>query len=437
MVMPQKIKVSKTGIAAILVGFAAIFMLVMWHQVFTTVNANEIVVVQAPFSGKLTFHISAGLKMTNFGKVTRYVKRDQFWFSEKKDQGKADDDAILVRFNDGGHAKISGSISWEMPLDEEHLTMLHQKYGSHTAIEQQLIRTVIEKSVYMTGPLMSSKESYAERRNDLLQYIEDQINNGIYKTATIEVTQPDPMTGEKRTVNLVTIVKEGGKAIRTDDSPLNIFGLKTLNPSINNIVYDDVVEKQIQTQQQAIMQVQTAIARAKQSEQAAITATKDGEAHAAEAKWQQEVIKAKEVTQAEQQLAVARMNAQQEFDVAQKLGQQKLEVAKLDAQSAAQYKAAETLRGEGEAARRRAVMSADGALEQKLKTYKEVSLAYAEAIKGYQGDWVPKVVIGGGEGKGGGNGASQLVDLLTAKTAHELGLSMPATERNVAPHKEK
>jgi len=74
------------------------------------------------------------------------------------------------------------------------------------------------------------------------------------------------------------------------------------------------------------------------------------------------------------------------------------EVAQLDTQAAEQFKRAETLRGEGEAARRRLVMDADGALEKKLQAYIEVSKLYASAIKDYKGNWVPSVVMGGGHG---------------------------------------
>jgi regulator of protease activity HflC (stomatin/prohibitin superfamily) len=401
----------------------------------TNVDANEIVVIQSPLSGDLSFHTTPGMKYRGFGKVTEYVKRSQFWFSEKHDQGKESDEAITVRFNDGGHAKISGSISWELPLDSASLTRLHQAYGSHKAIEQQLVRTVIEKSVYMTGPLMSSKESFADRRNDLLQYIEDQVQNGIYKTESIQVTQSDQMTGEKRTVNVVKLVMDGAKVIRTDPSPLALYGIKTFNPSINNIIYDAAVEQQIQAQQSATMQVQTAIAEAKKAEQAAITATKNGEARAATAKWEQEVIKAKEVTQAQQLLEVARLDAQKnlefakiiaqkDFEVAQKNAQQKLEVAKLEAKSAEQYKLSETLRGQGEAARRKAVMTADGALEQKIGAWVKVNEAYAAAIGAYQGNWVPSVQMSTGTpATGHQNGANALVDLLTAKTSMDMGLS--------------
>ena len=275
-------------------------------KLFENVDAKDIVCIQSPFSGTLHWYTTQGVKWQGFGTVTTYQKRSQFWFSEKKDQGGENNDAIKIRFNDGGHGTISGSIAWEMPVDADHLTALHTKYGSQEAIEQQLVRTDIEKSVYMTGPLMSSAESYAERRNDLIRFIEDQIMHGIYQTRTEEAKEPDPITGEQRTVAHVRLMTgKDGQLLRQDDSPLATFGIKTYNLSLNSVTYDETVETQIQQQQVAKMQVQTAIANAKKSEQDAITAQKNGEALAATAKWEQEVVKAKAVTKAQQDLEVA------------------------------------------------------------------------------------------------------------------------------------
>ena len=70
-------------------------------------------------------------------------------------------------------------------------------------------------------------------------------------------------------------------------------------------------------------------------------------------------------------------------------------------------------------------MEADGALEKKLQAYIEVSKLYASAIKDYKGNWVPGVVIGGGNGThAAGSGAQELIDLLTIKTARDLGLDI-------------
>lgn len=402
-----------TRVVAIIFVLAAIFSA---GSLFETLDAKQIMVIQSPVSGKLTWYTTPGIKWQGFGSVTKYHKRDQFWFSSKDGQGKDTEDAIRIRFNDGGHATISGSFGWENPLDDVHLTLLHTKYGSQNAIEQQLVRTIAEKSVYMTGPLMSSKESYAERRNELLNIVEDQMQNGVYRTMTREAKVDDPITGIKKTVNIVQVVTDSaGLPQRVDASPLAEFGIKTFNLSINEVVYDGDVENQIKQQQQATMQVQIAVAKAKEAEQEAITSQKQGEAKAMTAKWEQEVVKAKAVTEAEQKKEVAITQAEQA-----------LEVAKLDKESAEQFKMAETLRGEGEAARKAAVMAADGALEKKIEAYMAVSQYYADALSKHVGPLVPSVVMGnsGGGETGPHSSVIDLMNMLTIKTAQDLGLSM-------------
>jgi regulator of protease activity HflC (stomatin/prohibitin superfamily) len=388
-----------------IVGTAALAVILFFvsFSLFEYLPANEIMVIQAPFSGKLAVYTQPGVYGQWFGAVTHYQKRQQYSFSSKREVGKTVDESLRVRFAEGGHANISGVVQWEMPMAVESITKLHTLYGSQHAIDQQLVRPAIERALYMTGPLMTSYESYAARRPELLRYFEEQAGKGIYQTETVYVKQPDPITGQEKTVTLVKIVQEGGKPKMQSTSALAEFGISLLQPSFDEIKYDAEVEKQIQQQQQAIMQVQTAQAKAREAEQEALTVAKKGEAEAAKAKWEQEVIKAKEVTAAEQ----------------------RKRVAELDAQAAEQTKRQQILLGEGEATRKRLVMEADGALEPKLKALVEINKYYADAIKGYQGNWVPSVVMGdAGGSRVAGSGAQQLVDLLTAKTAKELGLDM-------------
>lgn len=394
-------------------------------NLFENVDAGNILVVQSPVSGNLFFYTSAGIKWQGFGTVTKYNKRSEFWFSSRTDQGKKADESLLVRFNDGGHANISGGISWEMPLDEEHLTMLHTKFGSQEAVEQALVRKAIEKGVYMTGPHMSSKESYAERRNELLWLIEDQIANGVYLTRTTQERTKDPLTGEERTVAKVEMVMDAKttQPKRAEESPLKEFGIKTFNLAINDVKYDPTVEKQIQQQQEAIMQVQIAIAESKKAEQEALTTKKQGEASAAKAEWEQKTIAAK----MEQEATMKKNVAETEANM-------KLEVAKLEAQAAEQKKQAEISMGEGESKRRQMVMEADGALEKKLEAWTEAQKAYATAIGQHQGNWVPQVIMGS-TGTATQSNASDLIQMLMAKTAKDLSLDMGMTPPPKAPAK--
>ncbi len=386
-----EINISRIGIKAAVAVAIALLLLIGSCAMFETVDTDHILVVQNPISGVLSWYTNGGIQYQWFGKTTIYPKRSMYQFE------------ISVRFNDGGHGTMFGSMQYEMPLDPEHLSALHVRFGNPEAIENQLIKTITNKSVYMTGPLMSSKESYAEKRNFLIFYVEDQIQNGVYKTYQKETKIRDAMSGSEKTVTVVEIATKNGVAERQEEAVLAGFGIKAFNFSIEKLPYDKAVETQIEQQQQIAMDVQTAIAGAKKAEQRALTVAKEGEADAAKAKWDQEVIKARVVTEA----------------------QQKLEVARLDAQSAAQYKIAQINRADGDAEYKRRVMAADGALEQKLAAIKEINKYYAEAIKDHQGPWVPSIVMGSTGNAGlGQNAALGLIELLTAKTARDLGLDL-------------
>ena len=88
-----------------------VVILVLSGEFFEQLDAEEIMVIQAPLSGELTWYRSPGVKWRGFGKVTKYPKRFQYWFSAKPDTGDKSDQSIQLRFNDGGHANLSGSIA--------------------------------------------------------------------------------------------------------------------------------------------------------------------------------------------------------------------------------------------------------------------------------------------------------------------------------------
>jgi hypothetical protein len=393
---PYHIKMFKLGAAVIVF----IILVIGLFNLFELNGANTIMVIQSPIKGTFHWFTSAGVKWQGFGRVTKYPKREIYEFKTQ------------VRFNDGGHGTMFGSVSYELPLDEKNLSNIHMKFGSIKSLENQLISTVVSKAIYMTGPLMSSKESYAEKRNYLIQYVEDQVQNGVYRTVSKEVKMVDPMTGVDKTVTVVEICVKGGVPERQEEAAMAVFGIKTFNFSIKELPYDGDVEKQIKQQQSLAMDVQTSIASAKKAEQNAITVAKEGEANAARAKWEQEVIKARAVVESQQQLEVARLNKE-----------------------AAEFtKQQQILLGQGEAERKKLVMAADGALEKKLETYKEVQKMWAEAFSNFGGSIVPNTVMGGSFS--GQNGATSFMDIMTAKAARDLSLDMsvPAVNKLNKPN---
>jgi regulator of protease activity HflC (stomatin/prohibitin superfamily) len=389
----------KNIVKLVVVTVLTLTALVVIPKLWEDVDAGEIVIIQDPFDGELNVYTEPGFVWQGMGRATHYRKSNQFWFSAPKSEDDRDL-SIPVKWNDGGHATISGSVRYDLPMDKINLINLHSTFGSQEALESQLIKTNIEKAIYMTGPLMTSKESYAEKRNDLIYYIEDQASRGVYKTKQIEVKEVDPLTNEEKTVTRVEIVeKNPGQPIRQEESPIKSNGVKLYNISINGIEYDKSVEKQIQTQQQAIMNVQTAIANAKKAQQEAITVEEQGKADAAKAKWEQEVVKAKMVTQAEAQRKVA---------------EEEVKTAELN-------KRRDILEGEGIAAKKRLVMQADGALEQKLAAWKFAEEKKWAAFAQFQGNMVPLYQSGG---QNGGNNAMSWMEIMGMKAAKDLNLDL-------------
>ncbi len=379
----------------------------------TSVDAGEIVVKQSAFDGSITVWTTPGPKWQAFGKITSYKRSTQYSFSKLTDQGSKTDQSILARFNDGGHGKISGTLQYDLPLDPASVIVLHKRFGSPEAIENKVVRTAVERAVYMTGPLMSSKESAAERRSDVLRYVEDQVKFGVYRTRTVEEKIVDPLSKSERTIKHVELIpdpKAPNGFQRQEPSTLDEVQIRAYGFNINSIEYDQEVEGQIKAQQQLAMDVQTAIAKAKVAEQRAITTEQEGKANAAKAEWDQKTITAQQVAKAEQEKAVAVTNAEREKAVAE-----------LNRQAAEFKKQEQILLGEGESQRARLMMTANGFLEMKLAAWERVQTAYAAEMGKQQ--WVPSIVFGASGGNGG-NAAVDFMGILGAKAARDLGLDM-------------
>lgn len=393
-----------TKLISMIVGGVILLLLGIFVTVSTvdTVAGDEIVVKQDVIGGELHVWDTPGVHMQNFGTLTRYKRSSQLWFSEKEDEGKKTDDSIKVRFNDGGHGNISGSLRYSLPTDPNKMIELHKTYHSMAAIDHELIRQVVNKGVYMSGPLMSSRESYAEKRADLINYITDQITYGVYRTEHESVKTIDPLTSQEKIIDTVRPKQHPGAPNgieREEESPIQKFGMNANNITINSIEYDAVVEQQIKQQQEAINAVQQAIVNSKKAEQDAITVELQGKAAAAKAKWDQEVQKATAVTVAEQEKAVAVTKAEKDKAVAAL----SLETAKLSAQ--------ETMTtAKADADAKRMQVQASNYFLEKLAAAKEVAIHEADA-KGAQPQ-VPTTVIGGG---GVSNASHDLLGLALLK----------------------
>ena len=329
------INFSKKSISAIIFAVVAIIFLFQLPRIGEDVRNEEVVVNQYPFTGKMAYWTTPGFKGQWFGKTTTYYKTQQLWFGSSNDEGKQEGSPIPVIFNDASDGMIYGSLRVKLPTDVEHLSRIQTDYNGMDRLMNDLVKQTVVKVIYASGPLMSAFESYAEKKNDLIAYITDQLNNGVYKTAVKVEETVDPITGEKKTTKVATLIADEnspGGYKRSEKSPFAYYGIEIGQVAVSKIGYSDKVLQQIAQQQESNMQIQTAKAQSAAAQQNAIKAEEEGKAAAAKAKWEQEKTKAVEVTKAEQEREVSRLAAEKaEFDKKKIIaeGQAEAEAARL------------------------------------------------------------------------------------------------------------
>lgn len=372
-------KITKTKIFGIVIAIFALFFVACLGRIGEDVKNEQIVVNQYPFTGTMEYWTTPGFKWQWFGKTTNYYKTSQLWFGSDNEEGEQMGNPIPVIFNDASDGQIYGSLRVKLPTETQYLERIQTDYNGMDRLMQDLVRPTVTKVIYASGPLMSAFESYAEKKNDLIEYITDQLNNGVYKTTVKQVEMIDPITGESKTVKIASLIPDEsapGGFKRSESSPFQYYGLEIGQVAVSKIDYSEKVKLQIAQQQEANMLVQTSKSKTLAAQQEAIRAEEEGKTEAAKAKWAQEKIKAVEVTKAEQAYEVARLQALEAKEIAKKIEQE----------------------GNAKAAANRALVNAGLTPLERATIEKETKIGVAQALSSIK---LPTYVVAGGNGSNG------------------------------------
>lgn len=365
-------------IFAIIIAAITVFCLASLGKIGEDVKNETIVVNQFPFTGNMEYWTTPGYHWQWFGKTTTYYKTSQLWFGSDNEEGRQMGNPIPVIFNDASDGMIYGSLRVKLPTETKYLERIQTDYNGMDRLMQDLVRPTVTKVIYASGPLMSAFESYAEKKNDLIEYVTDQLNNGVYKTTVKQVEVIDQFSGEKKSVKVASLIIDedapGGYA-RSESSPFAYYGLEIGQVAVSKIGYSQKVMQQIAQQQEANMLVATSKSKSLAAQQETIRIAEEGKAAAEKAKWEQEKIKVVAVTKANQEYEVSRLEALKANEIAKKVKAE----------------------GEAQAAAARAKVSAGLEPEVKARIEKETKIGVAEALSKIQ---LPKVVMTGGTNTG-------------------------------------
>lgn len=392
--------------------------LVLMITLLLTVGINDAgyrTVVQYP-NGTIWVKFEPGWYLSMFGTTERYPDVLTYDYDKNDDDNSSLNQlGISVRYQDGGLGTIYGKDRFALPTDEESMLGLHKAFRSSKGVANKLVKPVTEEATNLTAGLLTSEGAYAEQRGTFIQWSQQQIGKGKFKQR-LENKLVKGEDGKEvwKKVPVIDTNEDGSPIVLSSD--LNAYGIVLMGHQITDWDFEKKTLDQISTKRQATMAIITAKANAERAKQDAITAEEQGKANVMKAKYEQEVLKEKAVVVAEREKEVATIKAVQLVDVAT---QQKLE-AEQKKFAATEYKQEQILRGEGDGEYKRLVMEADGALQQKLETYQNVSAMYADAIAKQK--WVPEIQMGSNGGNG--SAANDLISLLTTKAAKDLSLDM-------------
>lgn len=373
---------SRNSIFAILAGAVAVTTIGMASSLFEDADKSKNYVCQMPMSGKYVVWTEGGLQWQGFGNKHEYFKTSQIEFVNLREVNEGnfvavgDNPAASLTFNDKGKGFIIGSFRVVMPNDDINMKKIQQDFGSEKALIANLIKPTLYKVVTSCGPLMSSLESVSETRTDLIAYITDQLNNGVYKTIVVRDSVTNEITGEKELRAKAQIVSDSNSPNgykRQETSPFSQYGITCGLVSILDIKYDGATQSQIDAQKQANLAVITSKTKSLEAIQRTVQITEEGRAAAERAKWEQEKEKAVAVTK-----------AQQEF-----------EVAELEAKKAKQVALKVQAEGEAKAAANKALVAAGLTPAEKAEWEYKTAVGVAQALAESKVQWVPSVMLGG------------------------------------------
>ena len=347
-----------------------ILMLIGYSMVVNNNEAGHYVIIE-PLSGSGSFKaiMHPGRYFKWFNRTYDWDKSATYWFSVDPTEGEDRDQSVQVRYNDGGTAKISGSVRYIIGEDEDKFIKLHVQYRNQNNFRDRAIRALVTEALTLTATLMSAEESYTTNKAQFTEWALDQLNHGVYlvETYTEKVKMPSGEIREVRRSKLRRDPKTG--EIMRKEYALEGFDIKFTQFVIQDPDYHKRIRDQIAGKLHNLMGLVASQAEAE---------LRRAEEEAAIAEGQRDVV----ISEYEQKVenVVDIISAEIAADTSRIMAEARKEVAAIMKKAAEYQKDADILVGEGEAAYKKALQRADSNMEIRLKLWLAGHLARAEVI---------------------------------------------------------
>ncbi len=361
-------------------------------------------VVETPLGDKKVVYGNGIYLKIPGSKITTYPNLVTIAYTKQETEATVNQDLVEVRFMDATTAKVEIFVKYALPNDEVQMLEIHEDFRNVDHLSSTGLAPYTRECLKYSAQLMESEQHYSGGMSKLSNDFRDQLDNGQYVVDNFESSSRDSLTGElKKSYENKIRLDNSNKPVRNSND-LKEMGISVRTHNIINVKYekqvDDKLAKKIEASTRESISKQNLIT----AQQEELTAAAEGRKRLVEIEYEKKQEQTRQLVQAETQVKLAGKDMEK-----QKIA---MEAAKLEAQK---IKAL----ADAEAYAKAKVMQADGALEKKLETYKEVQQMWSNAFAAYQGDLVPKFQTGVSND---GNAGLDFMQIMGAKAAMDLNL---------------
>lgn len=349
-----------------------------------------------------------------FAKATTWPNQISVTYQEEVSDFRLQDNGIEIgkiniRFNDATTADVKGIVQFILPSDEKDMIFIHNTHRTPQSLVQKRLAPYTKECLQSSAQLLSSDKHYGGGRAQMAQDFIDQLQQGVYLLSTEEKIVYDTIEGEKKRIYFTERLFTKDGQIQRKQSSISEYGVTIADAAVTDVDYEDKVDEKL-------IKIIDAVTKAAISRQDLMKAQQ--EALTAEAQGKKDLVEIEYATKKDQTKQVVEAQTRVQVVEQQKLEQKvAYEAAILEAKKIKEL-------ADAEAYRKQRVMSADGALEQKLKTWLTAEQYKWEAFSKFQGNITPQIQTGNSSGSSSNNNALMFMEMMGAKAAKDLELDM-------------
>jgi regulator of protease activity HflC (stomatin/prohibitin superfamily) len=350
-----------------------------------------------------------------------------------------------VRLADNWTGDVTQTTRFGIPQDSEQFLEMARTFRSPERLINTTLKPAVTASLDSVSNMFTMEEYYSGgKRDQFKSEFKDAIEKGRAQVKQVslnqaggvvpsraapsnsDVAQDTSEVGdtEVRRIIMEKVTDVSGNDVRIPHDFAEI-GVTVASAILENLDPDDKYEEQINDRKAAASRRVVAREQRLEQEEQRLLAIQQGETDIAKRQAAAKVEQIEKTTNAETTKKLALIEAErmkEEAQIAQQTAAINLERARIDAEAV-------TVAADAEAYAKEAILTADGALQQKLAAWVEAQKVWADAASKIN---VPSTVIAGGDGAGSAGSALGTVDtfmqMLMVKTARDLQVDPTITK---------